>query len=421
MLPLLDLNTLHMVELAAALLSCVIWASTGFRGRSVPLARYLLAASLLLSFGAAVSVFQSSYGGGWMSVVAEASVLLGLSLILIGIRAFFALPTDRRLLLVLMAFALAVLAFYRERWLLREAIYLEALALIMLALLAVLLPRRALGPGTGLAGASAIVFVIAALFGAATSAMLGLSAHPSPALMPMHLYARLLMFSASLLLLFGIAVMMIEGRLADAEAEARQDDLTGISNRRHFMHQLQATHALASAEQGVYSIMIIDIDRFKRWNDGYGHATGDSALKHFTSIAVGELEPSDLLARTGGDEFCLLMRDRNEASAIGLAKRLSEALRGEVFRIGEREIALTVSIGIACYTPGMEDDENAILVNADIALYAAKNAGRDRYEVFDAQTMAGGGGTSHKPRFRASDRPLALPAVSPEGLAEHHP
>ena len=132
-----------------------------------------------------------------------------------------------------------------------------------------------------------------------------------------------------------------------------------------------------------YSILLIDIDKFKHWNDGYGHAIGDEALRHFTRTAVSRIETSQLLARTGGDEFCLLLPGKAETDASETAARLVSDVRSHDIRVNDEKLKLTVSIGVAVYDPDSQDGYNEILAKADAALYQSKDNGRDRFTVFN--------------------------------------
>jgi diguanylate cyclase (GGDEF)-like protein len=154
--------------------------------------------------------------------------------------------------------------------------------------------------------------------------------------------------------------------LARLEASARTDDLTGLPNRRAWEHELPRELARASRELRPVCVAMLDLDRFKRFNDDRGHQAGDRLLKQATAAWSEQLRSSDMLARYGGEEFAVLL----PGCTIGDAEALLERLR---VVMPEAE---TVSVGVACWDGSESADE--LVGRADTALYAAKRAGRDR-------------------------------------------
>jgi len=124
---------------------------------------------------------------------------------------------------------------------------------------------------------------------------------------------------------------------------------------------------------------VLDIDHFKSINDRYGHAGGDTALRHFARVVQNAVRSSDRFGRLGGEEFVLLMYDCDPASALVQAQRVCDALRDMPLYLQGLEVQLTTSGGLASYQPG--DSADVILARADVALYRAKEQGRDRVEM----------------------------------------
>jgi diguanylate cyclase (GGDEF)-like protein/PAS domain S-box-containing protein len=157
---------------------------------------------------------------------------------------------------------------------------------------------------------------------------------------------------------------------------ASTDPLTGIANRRHFMEQGRAEFSRSGRYGYPLSVMMLDVDHFKRINDTYGHDVGDQALKALTEEIGHALRGSDLLGRLGGEEFALLLPSTPLAGAHILAERV----RGEIERMrldtSSGELGFTISIGV-CELAG-DQDFSALLNRADKALYDAKNGGRNR-------------------------------------------
>jgi diguanylate cyclase (GGDEF)-like protein/PAS domain S-box-containing protein len=176
-----------------------------------------------------------------------------------------------------------------------------------------------------------------------------------------------------------------EDRLAEAnrqlEVLARKDGLTGLANRRQFDETLEAEFRRAIREKTSLSLIMIDVDRFKDFNDCYGHPAGDRCLLR-TAHALTDIanRPADLSARYGGEEFAILLPNTSEGGALVIAERARCAVRslGIEHRANPEKI-VTISLGVSSLVAGRGGIEAADLVkSADIALYASKAKGRDR-------------------------------------------
>jgi len=175
----------------------------------------------------------------------------------------------------------------------------------------------------------------------------------------------------------------IERRRTEAQTqhEALHDALTGLPNRSLFLDRLQHALSVAARRQIAIAVLFLDLDQFKLVNDGLGHAAGDELLAAVAPRVEQALRPGDTVARFGGDEFAVLAEDvGNEHGAIRIAERIAEAL-ARPFILRDREHFVSASIGISLGT-GAEDPE-ALLRDADAALYRAKDHGRGGYEIFD--------------------------------------
>jgi len=182
---------------------------------------------------------------------------------------------------------------------------------------------------------------------------------------------------------------------ADAERRSRQDPLTGIFNRRHFLEVLGAELAGSSdASARGPAVLLVDLDRFKRINDRHGHSQGDLALQQATARIGTALGERDCLARWGGEEFAVLSPDSDRDSAAALAERIRAALGGEPLEIDGEQVTLTLSVGAALADDSVRTAE-ALFDAADQALYEAKHAGRN------CVRLAGAGGTPDHEGSRA--------------------
>lgn len=167
-----------------------------------------------------------------------------------------------------------------------------------------------------------------------------------------------------------------EKQRSDLQNEAQTDYLTGLLNRRGLESKFEAL----KLESPAGAIAVLDIDFFKRINDSHGHEVGDQVLAHFSKLCSATISSDYSLARTGGEEFILLMPHVNEEQAILCCERIRQEVAQTPVIIHELNIDITVSIGIACFS-GSDTMKNA-LADADRALYQAKNLGRDRVYCF---------------------------------------
>jgi diguanylate cyclase (GGDEF)-like protein len=177
----------------------------------------------------------------------------------------------------------------------------------------------------------------------------------------------------------------IEFRLEEAnqrlEVLARQDALTGLANRRHFDETLAAEFRRAAREKTSLSLIMLDADHFKRFNDIYGHPVGDSCLRSIAlALQQGLNRPADFVARYGGEEFAVLAPNTTQSGAFELAERLREAVHGlRIPHEASPRKNVTISLGVASVAPAQGEYRAEDLVTAaDTALYAAKKAGRDQ-------------------------------------------
>lgn len=162
--------------------------------------------------------------------------------------------------------------------------------------------------------------------------------------------------------------------------QAFHDSLTGLANRALFEDRLENALARLTRAKGVLGVLFLDLDDFKAVNDGRGHNVGDELLRAVSDRLRGTIRAGDTLARIGGDEFAVLVEGKEASGAPQTAKRILEALRSP-FVVGTGGARVRASIGLVTTTNSQESTQE-LLRNADIAMYAAKNAGKGRIEVF---------------------------------------
>jgi diguanylate cyclase (GGDEF)-like protein/PAS domain S-box-containing protein len=207
----------------------------------------------------------------------------------------------------------------------------------------------------------------------------------------------------------------LEGQLA---ALARTDALTGLANRRRFDEYLELEWARAARDRTELAVILVDVDHFKKFNDQYGHPAGDIALQEVAEILDGQARrPGDLVARYGGEEFVLLLPNTDAGGAGRMAERIRNGLAKRKLPHSQNDPFgyVTVSLGIATKRPSeIHAGSEALLKNADDALYRAKALGRDRWELFvKADNVNDAELATHARRSVAGSNDAATPPFGP--------
>jgi diguanylate cyclase (GGDEF)-like protein/PAS domain S-box-containing protein len=204
----------------------------------------------------------------------------------------------------------------------------------------------------------------------------------------------------------------VEDELAEAnrrlKALAGQDGLTGLANRRAFDEALAREHRRTKREKKALSLIMIDVDRFKLFNDCYGHPAGDDCLRRVAAaIADTARRPGDIAARYGGEEFAVLLPDTDETGAELIAARILGAVCGlKIRHDGNINGLVSISAGVACLVPAEAGGRPETLIQtADRALYCAKDGGRNAVVCASAMESNPGPATASRgPRAPATSR-----------------
>ena len=184
------------------------------------------------------------------------------------------------------------------------------------------------------------------------------------------------------------ALMGYEGIIRDVtpykkmEEELRRlatiDSLTGINNRRHFLDLAQKEISRSIRYDRPFSMVMLDIDHFKKVNDTYGHSVGDKVLIEFCTVCLKQLRENDIMGRLGGEEFAIALVECSPEMAPNFAERIRQAVASHAVPTGSEEIRFTVSLGVTSLWQGCDLD--SILERADNALYRAKENGRNQVQ-----------------------------------------
>ncbi len=211
-------------------------------------------------------------------------------------------------------------------------------------------------------------------------------------------------------------LLAVEERERTAQRLAHErlhDALTGLPNRALFLDRTEQALARASRNDTALAVLFIDLDHFKRINDSLGHAAGDELLQELADRLGDAIRPSDTLSRFGGDEFLILCEGMTDPDdALRVAQRIHTLLE-QPFRLGDREVHVSCSVGIAVQPPGAAGVSGSTLVrNADAAMYAIKAHGRNGIRVFDDEL--------HAVALRRLDDEVALRTALRDGELDVH-
>ncbi|WP_245827474.1 GGDEF domain-containing protein [Roseovarius gaetbuli] len=189
------------------------------------------------------------------------------------------------------------------------------------------------------------------------------------------------MISAPIAFFVGQRMLEVHEFAAKLEQAVYHDLLTGVCTRARFHERVTELGDESSV------VIVADIDHFKGFNDQYGHHAGDLALRQFAAILAENCRADDIVARFGGEEFVVLLRDTSLSDGLIAAERLGRRVRQKPVFVDQKALSLTASFGVAVLPPG--GNAEAAIQQADRALYHAKHEGRDRAYVYDPARDAG--------------------------------
>ena len=384
----LSVPTLWTVFVINFLALGLIWAYVMRSYPSFEAARFWTGSAFVAAAGAAMAMLRVVFPDSLVPLLlAGTALILAICLAAMGIRKFFDQPVswrDTLLITGLGAAGLCVFTFVHDSVPARMTVFTIAQALPMLRSLKLLLSRHEgrVNPGARLAGIVTIVILVifaSRLLGALTTTGGGFSyMHFSP----VQSVVVLVLVFLSMSLNFGFLLMAMD-RLRNEVADlALLDDLTGVGNRRYLLQRLTEECARSERSGEPFSLLVIDLDGFKAVNDTHGHAAGDACLQHFTLMAQTRLRPADMLARTGGDEFCIVLPSSTLREGAMIARRVVDVCRDDAAAAAGNDIPIAVSIGVAQWSREMGTFPDRLIAAADHALYAAKKEGKNRYAVY---------------------------------------
>jgi diguanylate cyclase (GGDEF)-like protein len=384
----LNVPTLWTVFVINFLALGLIWAYVARTYPTFGAARFWTGSALTAAAGAALSMLRSVMdsllplvGGGMLLVFACCLAAMGL-------KRFYGEKTAwRAMAAITLATGFGLLFFLevRDNMPMRILIYSVGQSIPIAATLPLVLFRRdgQENSGARLAGIVAILILAIHAF-RSFGALTGIGGEVSMiSFNELQAALILVLVFLSMAWNFGFLLMAID-RLRDEVADlALLDDLTGVGNRRHLLQRLTEECARSERSGDAFALLVIDLDGFKGINDTYGHAAGDACLQHFTLMAQTRLRPGDMLARTGGDEFCVVLPASTLREGAMIARRILDVCRADAAQCTGVDIPISVSIGVAQWDHEIGGFPDRLIGAADHALYDAKKQGRNCHAVYE--------------------------------------
>src|ERR1700737_909788 len=365
----------------------LIWAYVARSYPKLEAARVWTGSAFAAAGGAALAVLRFAVDSRLPVLAGGTVMIFAACLGAMGIKRFYDQPISWRATALITGLSFAGLTFFivgYDSMSMRIFVYSLGQALPFALTLKLLLARQdgRRNPGARLAGIVAvlIIAIYAIRGGGSLFHICDFSVIQSN---PAQWALVLVLIFLSMAWNFGFLLMAID-RLRNEVADlALLDDLTGVGNRRHLLQRLTEECAGFVPRGQPFALLVIDLDGFKAINDTHGHAAGDACLQHFTLMTQTRLRPGDMLARTGGDEFCVVLPASTLREGAVIARRILDVCRDDAEGCVGGDIPIGVSIGVAQWTPEIGLFPDRLIAAADHALYAAKKDGKNRCMVYD--------------------------------------
>ena len=384
----LSVSTLWTVFVVNFLAQGLFWTYVVRRYPKLEAARFWTGAAFAAASGSALAMLRFEVDSLLPLLIGGTIMIFAACLAAMGIKRLYDQPVSWRGTALITGLSFAGLSFFTVGYdsiPLRILVHSLGQALPLVLTLKLLLSRQdeRNNPGARLTGIVAVLMIAVYAIRAIGSLLQiggGMSITGSNPLQPA--LVLVLMF-LSITWNFGFLLMAIDRLRSEVAELALLDDLTGVGNRRHLMQRLTDECARSERCGEPFALLAIDLDGFKAINDTHGHAAGDACLQHFTLMAQTRLRPGDMLARTGGDEFSVVLPASTLREAAMIARRILDVCREDAAACAGADIPISISIGVAQWTAEVGAFPDRLVGNADRALYAAKNDGKNRYAVHE--------------------------------------
>ena len=380
-MPKFDLKTIIFMSMLLTFMLSMLLAITRTHHKEVHGPGYWAVGNLVIGLGMVLVLIQLD-APKVIFLPSMALIGAGLSLYINGIQAFIGRKPDHRIPIIVFGLLALIDAYFM---LIRHDILLAiVLSALIFSVIYFYSARLTFSRDEGVVGN--LFWIVSSLYLLMALLMLGRAVYASQASVeifesfatwPINAYTFML-GAVSQFFISSLFVLMLSYKLNQSlESIATIDGLTSILNRRGLEDAALKMQDMCKRINLSMTVILIDIDHFKKVNDKYGHLTGDDVLRHIAKVVAGILRSSDVFGRYGGEEFCAFLPNTTESDAIGLAERIRAGVEASPLKLERGPIKTTISIGVADSVRAGYDFKGLIAA-ADGALYSAKNGGRNQ-------------------------------------------
>ena len=380
-MPKFDLKTIIFMSMLLTFMLSMLLAITRTHHKEVHGPGYWAVGNLVIGLGMVLVLIQLD-APKVIFLPSMALIGAGLSLYINGIQAFIGRKPNHRIPIIVFGLLALIDAYFM---LIRHDILLAiVLSALIFSVIYFYSARLTFSRDEGVVGN--LFWIVSSLYLLMALLMLGRAVYASQASVeifesfatwPINAYTFML-GAVSQFFISSLFVLMLSYKLNQSlESIATIDGLTSILNRRGLEDAALKMQDMCKRINLSMTVILIDIDHFKKVNDKYGHLTGDDVLRHIAKVVAGILRSSDVFGRYGGEEFCAFLPNTTESDAIGLAERIRAGVEASPLKLDRGPIKTTISIGVADSVRAGYDFKGLIAA-ADGALYSAKNGGRNQ-------------------------------------------
>lgn len=389
----LSVPTLWIVFVVNFVALGLVWIYVARSYPNFEAARFWAFAALTASTGAAISMMRDYMNPLIPLTVGGGLLIASCGIASMGIERFYDRALSWRLQAAIVAVGLAGISYYaiaEPNTAARIVIYslVQSIAIGLSLRLCLSNHDGMRKPGAYLTGVIAILIIAINL---ARAGMAYFHVGGGVSMMqfnPLQAALVLVLLFLSMMWNFGFLLMAIDRLRAEVADLALLDDLTGVANRRQLLTRLTEECARSDRAIQPFAVLAIDLDGFKDINDNHGHGAGDECLRIFAATVQSRLRASDLLARMGGDEFCVVLPAATAREAAAVARQLLDVCAEQPVTWQGTTLNIGVSIGIAQWSHDGCRTPEQLMAAADQALYAAKKQGKARFAMSDESLAA---------------------------------
>lgn len=376
----LDFPTLYVIILLNSVGFALVWAVVAFSYRSLHAARYWLTALIMTCLGGPALVL----GDSWPFFLYLGNVLVVGSFAIIwqGVRVFYGRAPLWNWVALLIAASVGAIFLFGSTSAANNIIFAAGQIVAVVLTIATLLTAKARHLGAWVAAAAGGILIAGQSAEIATNALRLAGWMSADAYYMVGAWFLVCAIVGASVWNLGFLLMTTDRLRAELHALATRDELTGLPNLRALRERIVLCEKSARRKRSSVGVLMVDLDKFKKINDSYGHAAGDAALAHVASVTGSLLRDRDFLARIGGDEFCILLPDVNVSQATAIADQLTYSIATQPLNWRGHIIDVSASVGLIEWSPDSPVGLADSLPLADTALLGTKRGGRSGYTVY---------------------------------------